>query len=227
MQNRRNVPSSIQHNVNTIHKSDPTTYFSLPSSLPSVSPTPLERGTIEFFPSWERWFKKFRKPLRKDKRRKKATSGIRVIGDRFNYGRRFRGQCAGYERHRSIEPASGDRVLTWGTWLVDARPPEIIQAPRKKPVMLNVVAPGKLILTLQSIPPFVVESIFALTLVILLAVPLILRFQHTLVRVSFINEDLRPAFDLSRVSLTGFLSGNWYCSVGGWNGDIKFFAIRE
>lgn len=219
MQNRRNVPSFIQHNVNTIHKSDPTTYFSLFLFLPlfpSPSPTPLERGTIEFFPSWERWFKKFRKPLRKDKRRKKATSGIRVIGDRFNYGRRFRGQCAGYERHRSIEPASGDRVLTWGTWLVDARPPEIIQAPRKKPVMLNVVAPGKLILTLQSIPPFVVESIFALTLVILLAVPLILRFQHTLVRVSFINEDLRPAFDLSRVSLTGFLSGNWYCSVGGW-----------
>lgn len=100
---------------------------------------------------------------------------------------------------------------------MDARPPEIIQAPKKKPVMLNVVAPGKLILTLQSIPPFVVESIFALTLVILLAVPLILRFQHTLVRVSLIrlNEDLTRVGSFA--SLTGFL-GNWiYCSVGGWN----------
>ncbi|CAD1477121.1 unnamed protein product [Heterotrigona itama] len=46
--------------------------------------------------------------------------------------------------------------------------------------MLYVVAPGKLVLTLQSIPPFVVESIFALTLAVLLAVPLILRVQHTL-----------------------------------------------
>ncbi|KOX76257.1 hypothetical protein WN51_11586 [Melipona quadrifasciata] len=46
--------------------------------------------------------------------------------------------------------------------------------------MLNVVAPGKLVLTLQSIPPFVVESIFALTLAVLLAVPLILRVQHAL-----------------------------------------------
>lgn len=48
--------------------------------------------------------------------------------------------------------------------------------------MLNVVAPGKLVLTLQSIPPFVVETIFALTLTVLLAVPLILRVQHSLVR---------------------------------------------
>lgn len=190
-------------------------FLSLSLSLsPPSNSSNAERSS---FCKLERWFKKFRKPLHKDKRRKKATSGIRVIGDRFNYGRRFRGQCAGYERHRSIEPASGDRDLTWGTWVVDARPPEIIQAPKKKPVMLNVVAPGKLILTLQSIPPFVVESIFALTLVILLAVPLILRFQHTLVRVSLIrlNEDLTRGW-IFRVSLTGFL-GDWYCSVRGWN----------
>ncbi|CAL7944767.1 unnamed protein product [Xylocopa violacea] len=46
--------------------------------------------------------------------------------------------------------------------------------------MLNVVAPGKLVLTLQSIPPFVVESIFALTLAVLLALPLLLRAQRCL-----------------------------------------------
>ncbi|XP_034176715.2 uncharacterized protein LOC117602599 [Osmia lignaria lignaria] len=46
--------------------------------------------------------------------------------------------------------------------------------------MLNVVAPGKLVLTLQSIPPFVVESVFALALAVLLATPLILHLQHFL-----------------------------------------------
>ncbi|XP_076386444.1 uncharacterized protein LOC143264229 [Megachile rotundata] len=45
--------------------------------------------------------------------------------------------------------------------------------------MLNVVVPGKLVLTLQSIPPFVVESILALALAVLLAVPLILHIQRS------------------------------------------------
>ncbi|XP_033341878.2 uncharacterized protein LOC117229485 [Megalopta genalis] len=46
--------------------------------------------------------------------------------------------------------------------------------------MLSVLEPGKLVLTFQSIPPFVVESIFALTLALLLAAPLILQVQHFL-----------------------------------------------
>ncbi|XP_076276936.1 uncharacterized protein LOC143207392 [Lasioglossum baleicum] len=46
--------------------------------------------------------------------------------------------------------------------------------------MLSVVESGKLVLTFQSIPPFVVESIFALTLAVLLAAPLILQVQHFL-----------------------------------------------
>ncbi|XP_053976858.1 uncharacterized protein LOC128875360 [Hylaeus volcanicus] len=44
--------------------------------------------------------------------------------------------------------------------------------------MLNVVEPWKFVLTLQSIPPFVLESVFALTLAVLLAVPLILQVQQ-------------------------------------------------
>ncbi|XP_072752805.1 uncharacterized protein [Anoplolepis gracilipes] len=50
--------------------------------------------------------------------------------------------------------------------------------------MLNVLAPGKLVLTLQSTPPFVVESALALALTILLAAPLI-------VRVYFLLEPLK------------------------------------
>ncbi|KAL0120002.1 hypothetical protein PUN28_007990 [Cardiocondyla obscurior] len=41
--------------------------------------------------------------------------------------------------------------------------------------MFDVLAPGKLVLTLRSTPPFVAESAFALTLTILLAAPLIVR----------------------------------------------------
>ncbi|KAK0181747.1 hypothetical protein PV327_004003 [Microctonus hyperodae] len=43
--------------------------------------------------------------------------------------------------------------------------------------MLNVAAPGKFVLTLQSIPPFFIESILAFALAVLLAVPLIARLQ--------------------------------------------------
>lgn len=43
--------------------------------------------------------------------------------------------------------------------------------------MLNIEAPAQLILTLQSVPPFIVESIFALALTVLLAVPLIAQIQ--------------------------------------------------
>ncbi|XP_078048300.1 uncharacterized protein LOC144475851 [Augochlora pura] len=46
--------------------------------------------------------------------------------------------------------------------------------------MLSVLEPGKLVLTFQSIPPFVVESIFALTFALLLAAPLILQVQQFL-----------------------------------------------
>lgn len=48
--------------------------------------------------------------------------------------------------------------------------------------MLDVLAPGKLVLTLQSTPPFVVESALALALTILLAAPLIVRVYFLLVR---------------------------------------------
>ncbi|XP_011692994.1 PREDICTED: uncharacterized protein LOC105453036 [Wasmannia auropunctata] len=41
--------------------------------------------------------------------------------------------------------------------------------------MFDVLAPGKLVLTLRSTPPFVAESAFALALTILLAAPLIVR----------------------------------------------------
>ncbi|KAM0734280.1 hypothetical protein ACS0PU_011751 [Formica fusca] len=50
--------------------------------------------------------------------------------------------------------------------------------------MLNVLAPGKLVLTLQSTPPFIVESALALALTILLAAPLIVRVYILLVRAS-------------------------------------------
>ncbi|KAK0093681.1 hypothetical protein PV326_012930 [Microctonus aethiopoides] len=43
--------------------------------------------------------------------------------------------------------------------------------------MLNVAAPGKFVLTLQSIPPFLIECILAFALAVLLAVPLIARLQ--------------------------------------------------
>jgi len=48
--------------------------------------------------------------------------------------------------------------------------------------MFNVLAPGKLVLTLRSTPPFVAESAFALALTILLAAPLIVRVYLLLVR---------------------------------------------
>ncbi|KAK2588213.1 hypothetical protein KPH14_004249 [Odynerus spinipes] len=46
--------------------------------------------------------------------------------------------------------------------------------------MLSVVNSGKFILTLQSTPPFVIESIFALALAVLLVVPLITHLQFYL-----------------------------------------------
>ena len=117
----------------------------------------------------------------KDKRRKKVTSGIRGIGDRSIMESVFEDSV---RAANDIDRSSFHliEILTWGTRLEEAQLPEIEQAPKKGTVMLNVVAPGKLVLTLQSIPPFVVETIFALTLTVLLAVPLILRVQHSLVR---------------------------------------------
>ncbi|XP_063982738.1 uncharacterized protein LOC135165404 [Diachasmimorpha longicaudata] len=46
--------------------------------------------------------------------------------------------------------------------------------------MLSISAPSKFVLTLQSVPPFFLESVLAFVLVILLAIPLIARLQMLL-----------------------------------------------
>ena len=83
----------------------------------------------------------------------------------------------------SLQPAI--EVLTWGARRIEPPFSENDHVQKKEGnVMLNVVEPGKFVLTLQSIPPFVVESVFALTLAVLLAVPLILHIQYFLVCIS-------------------------------------------
>lgn len=121
----------------------------------------------------------------KKKKKAKRDRRYRLSTIVLHYGRHRCWQPASRRRHRPAEILQPrDRRSKVKRANDDEGDLQLRPGDRGKQAigMFDVLAPGKLVLTLRSTPPFVAESAFALALTILLAAPLIVRVYLLLVR---------------------------------------------